>query len=65
VAFFGKDPEAEPDSERIYDGQFNVRALLDALVQKTEVDFERFACVEATNAMEAYYKVCIYFWLLD
>lgn len=61
VAFFGKDPEAELEPDRIYDGKFNVRALLDSLVLKTEVDFERFACVEATNAMEAYYKVFIYF----
>jgi hypothetical protein len=59
IAFFGKDPEAESDSDRIYDGKFNIRALLDSLVLKTEVDFERFARVEATNAMEAYYKVCI------
>ncbi|KEF54458.1 uncharacterized protein A1O9_09625 [Exophiala aquamarina CBS 119918] len=59
VAFFGKDPEAELDADRIYEGRFNVRALLDTLALKTEVDFDRFACVEATNAMEAYYKVAL------
>lgn len=57
IAFFGKDPEAESESDRIYDGKFNIRALLDSLVLKTEVEFDRFARVEATNAMEAYYKV--------
>lgn len=55
--FFGKDPEAAEISQQIYDGQFNVRHLLDSLVLDTEVDFDRFACLEATNAMEAYYKV--------
>ncbi|KAK5046367.1 hypothetical protein LTR84_008168 [Exophiala bonariae] len=58
-AFLGKDPEAKVEVDRIYEGKFNVRALLDSLVLKTEVDFERFACVEATNAMEAYYKVAL------
>ncbi|KIX94518.1 uncharacterized protein Z520_09904 [Fonsecaea multimorphosa CBS 102226] len=57
--FFGKRPEGEGGSDQFYDGQFNMRALLDALVMQTEVDFERFACREATNAMEAYYKVAL------
>lgn len=64
AAFFGKDPEAELESDRIYDGKFNIRALLDSLVLKTEVEFDRFARVEATNAMEAYYKVCKSFFFL-
>ncbi|KIX04462.1 uncharacterized protein Z518_05330 [Rhinocladiella mackenziei CBS 650.93] len=58
-SFFGKDPEVELDSSRIFEGKFNVRALLDALVLEIEVDADRFACVEATNAMEAYYEVAL------
>ncbi|OQV10542.1 hypothetical protein CLAIMM_14523 isoform 2 [Cladophialophora immunda] len=57
--FFGKGPEGEGGSDQFYEGQFNMRALLDSLVMQTEVDFERFACIEATNAMEAYYKVAL------
>lgn len=59
AAFFGRDPEAKSVVDRIYEGKFDVRTLLDSLALKTEVDFDRFACVEATNAMEAYYKVCM------
>lgn len=56
-AFLGKDPDAEIEVDRIYEGKFNVRSLLDSLVLETVVDFERSACIKATNAMEAYYKV--------
>jgi hypothetical protein len=35
----------------------DLRQLLDALVQRTEPDMNRFACSEALDCMEAYYKV--------
>ncbi|EXJ71691.1 uncharacterized protein A1O5_05499 [Cladophialophora psammophila CBS 110553] len=57
--FFDKDPEGEGGSGPVYSGEFNMRALLDSLVTQTEIDFDRFACLEATNAMEAYYKVAL------
>ncbi|KAJ9607880.1 hypothetical protein H2200_007959 [Cladophialophora chaetospira] len=52
------DPEDVEDPTQNFDG-VNARNLLDALVLTTEVDFDRFACLEATNAMEAYYKVAL------
>ena len=61
AAFFGKDPEAKSDAARIHEGKFDVRDLFASLALKTEVEFDRFACIEATNAMEAYYEVCIKF----
>ena len=36
---------------------FTAKSLLDALATGTEQDMEKFAAIEATNAMEAYYKV--------
>jgi hypothetical protein len=40
---------------------FETDALLDALNQQTEVDMDRYACSEAIDCMEAYYKVCCCF----
>ena len=57
ATFFTISPEESKFSSRVYSGQFNMQALLDSLVLETEVDFDRFACLEATNAMEAYYQV--------
>ncbi|KAI9774215.1 MAG: hypothetical protein M1839_001761 [Geoglossum umbratile] len=37
----------------------DLRQLLDALVQRTEPDMNRFACSEALDCMEAYYKVAL------
>ncbi|KAI9772282.1 MAG: hypothetical protein M1840_001031 [Geoglossum simile] len=39
--------------------QINLQQLLDALVQRTEPDMNRFACSEALDCMEAYYKVAL------
>ncbi|KAI9849143.1 MAG: hypothetical protein M1837_005373 [Sclerophora amabilis] len=56
-AFFKMKPEAGPsdlDFER-----FNTGKLLDALNQQTEADMDRYAGSEATDCMEAYYKVAL------
>jgi len=55
-AFFKLNPEAGPT--HIYQNQgFNTADLLDALTQQTEHDMDRYACSEAVDCMEAYYKV--------
>lgn len=36
---------------------FHINRLIDTLVQRTEPDMNRFACSEALDCMEAYYKV--------
>lgn len=38
-------------------GTFDLKSLLDQLTAKTEVDMDRFACSEAIDCMQAYYKV--------
>lgn len=38
---------------------FDPQALVESLTQTTEVDMNRFACSEATDAMFAYYKVSV------
>ena len=49
------------------DGNYDLRQLVTTLVQRTEPDMNRFACSEALDCMEAYYKVeppslvCSYF----
>ena len=55
--FFGKHPRWESTDERRWEGNFDVKHLLDTLVKQTEVDMGRFAAIEAINAMLAYYKV--------
>ena len=57
--FLGVDYTEDHVDDRQYDGKFDVRSLLDALVKTTEKDMERFAAVEASNAMFAYYKVAL------
>ncbi len=41
----------------VYNESTNLRQLLDTLMQRTERDMNRFACSEALDCMEAYYKV--------
>ncbi|KAK4943046.1 hypothetical protein LTR10_017245 [Elasticomyces elasticus] len=57
--FFGLDQELKKVSEHHFEGEIDVEALVEALVNETVADFDRFACVEATNAMEAYYEVAL------
>lgn len=57
--FFGVDPESDKTMTRSHMPSFDIRDLLSALTAQTEVDMNRFACTEAINAMEAYYKVSI------
>ncbi|MCJ1392161.1 hypothetical protein MMC18_005028 [Xylographa bjoerkii] len=40
-------------------GNYDLRQLVRALVQRTEPDMNRFACSEALDCMEAYYKVAL------
>ncbi|EXJ86850.1 hypothetical protein A1O3_03804 [Capronia epimyces CBS 606.96] len=55
LAYFGVDPECSFGS--IATGsRINVDDLLDALTAETEADMDQLACIEAMNAMEAYYK---------
>ena len=55
--FLGKYPLAQDVNSRMYEGKFDVRALRDALKQDAEQSMTRFAAVEASNAMFAFYKV--------
>ena len=56
-AFFNlKIDDPLPDAELLND-RFNLKGLLDQLTTKTEVDMDRFACSEAIDCMQAYYKV--------
>ncbi|KAL2414845.1 hypothetical protein ABEF95_016481 [Exophiala dermatitidis] len=57
--FFGVDPEDEKQPERVSNMTFNIRTLLQKLLQDSEADNDQFMCIEAMNAMEAYYKVAI------
>ncbi|KAL2060887.1 hypothetical protein VTL71DRAFT_8939 [Oculimacula yallundae] len=43
----------------IVNQQLDLGVLLNALVQRTEPDMNRFACSEALDCMEAYYKVAL------
>ena len=40
-------------------GTYNLRGLLDQLTASTEVDMDRYACSEAIDCMQAYYKVAM------
>jgi hypothetical protein len=44
--------------------QINTRSLLQTLTTSTEADMENFACSEALDCMEAYYKVRVFLVLL-
>jgi GTPase SAR1 family protein len=54
-AFFKLKPQTT--SSYIQPQTFITADLLDALTQRTEEDPDRFACSEAVDCMEAYYKV--------
>jgi GTP-binding protein EngB required for normal cell division len=58
--FFGDEP-----IESVYcrNEHKDFRPLVEALVQRTEPDMNRFACSEALDCMEAYYKVAYFFSL--
>ena len=53
-AFFKVKPHT--GSSYIQPQAFNTADLLDALTQRTEEDPDRYACSEAVDCMEAYYK---------
>ena len=54
----GPDPSSEEREKRWVSEGTDTGALVKALSEGTEADMSRFACMDATNAMEAYYKVC-------
>lgn len=56
--FFGVNPASADKKSRWIDRQFDIGDLRDYLLKDTETDMDKFASIEATNAMEAYYKVC-------
>ncbi len=58
--FFGV-PSLEPP--HYCNRNHDLRQLIDALVQCTEPDMDRFACSEALDCMDAYYKVDLQFSL--
>ncbi|KAE9365772.1 dynamin family protein [Stipitochalara longipes BDJ] len=45
--------------DSVHIGYKDLRPLVTALVQRTEPDINRFACSEALDCMEAYYKVAL------
>ena len=49
-------PLSKNREERTFEGKIDTRALLDALSTHNEVNMEKFAAVEASNATFAYYK---------
>jgi hypothetical protein len=55
--FLQVDPGEDDASCRQYEGNFDVRHLLEALVKQSELDMDRFAAIECVNAMLSYYKV--------
>ncbi len=54
-AFFKIKPDTGPSY--VQHGGFHTGQLLEALNQRTEADMDRYACSEAVDCMEAYYKV--------
>jgi GTPase SAR1 family protein len=57
-SFFGV-PNHALGSSRPLPGQWNLKNLVDLLTTRTEVDMDRFACSEAIDCMQAYYKVSL------
>ncbi len=55
-SFFGTDSETGHTQVKSF--AFDVANLLHALDQGTEADMDRYACSEAIDCMQAYYKVC-------
>ena len=54
-SFFGK--KIEHEDTQVSPGPFDLQNLLDALSHETETDMDRYACSEAIDCMQAYYKV--------
>lgn len=54
-AFFKIKPDTS--SSYVQHGDFHIGQLLKALNQRTEADMNRYACSEAVDCMEAYYKM--------
>lgn len=54
-SFFGVD--IKRGDTKVKDRSFDVKSLLDHLGQGTETDMDRYACSEAIDCMQAYYKV--------
>jgi len=54
-AFFKIKPDT--GSSYVQHGGFHTGQLLEALNQRTEADMDRYACSEAVDCMEAYFKV--------
>ena len=57
--FFGNNYPSFGSSELNF--RFRMSSLIDALGTQTEGSMERFACSEAIDCMQAYYKVLLYF----
>jgi len=57
-AFFKIDMD-RPTAVTKVDKYVDMQELLNILCNKTEASMDRFACMEATSAMEAYYKVAL------
>jgi GTPase SAR1 family protein len=55
-SFFGTDSNA--GKTQVVSRTFDVANLLQTLNQGTEADMDRYACSEAIDCMQAYYKVC-------
>jgi GTPase SAR1 family protein len=60
--FFGDNYPSRESVE--YKLTFRMDSLIDALGTETEASMERFACSEAINCMQAYYKVLEYILLV-
>lgn len=54
--FFGPDPLSD-NPVTTNPSVVNTKNLLDALTKETEADMEKYACSEALDCMDAYYKV--------
>ncbi|KAK5044839.1 hypothetical protein LTR84_010377 [Exophiala bonariae] len=62
-SFFFINPEAEKEQDRKWtggkDNSFDVGELLKSLTFETDADMDRFAAIDAMNAMLVYYKVAL------
>ncbi|ERF76872.1 hypothetical protein EPUS_02583 [Endocarpon pusillum Z07020] len=56
-SFFGVD--FERGKIKVKEHSFDVKSLLDHLAQGPETDMDRYACSEAIDCMQAYYKVAM------
>jgi GTPase SAR1 family protein len=58
-SFFGKN--IEDKDTHVSPRPFDLQNLLEALSHETEADMDRYACSEAIDCMEAYYKVSLHY----